>query len=84
MPWEPCPRCKSNRVEPFGKALWFVFLFGSAGIFGLIGFFLPFMWIVSVLLILISPLSFLASKMLRCKDCNNAWKAPKEARTPAN
>jgi len=80
---EPCPRCRSDNVRPFGRGELFLLLLVLAGIFVWIGYYDRYLWIVSITLIIISPVAFVLPLRFRCKDCKHVWKAGK-TKTPAH
>ena len=74
--WEPCPRCKSNRVKQklsFDEIIAIIAFLISIGIFGIvIGFIIGFIAIILVLSIL-SPFVKNKKRKLNCKDCDYDW-----------
>ena len=80
--WEACPRCESKTVTEFGKGMYFLIGFITAGICIWLGFLLPVLWVGVVVggaLVILSP--FLP-KTYQCKSCNYSWREGK-AKKPA-
>lgn len=74
--WEPCPRCKSNKVESRGGCFWFLCGFCLTGIsiwlliippIGILGI------LMGIFFMFIAPFMI---KVMQCKDCNYIWRYP--------
>jgi len=77
--WEPCPRCGSKKVQTIGKLYLFLILIGTGSCLFWVGFLFPPIWIVSGLLVLVSPIAFFQKKVNQCQECNYAWPAGEAA-----
>lgn len=70
-----CPGCGSNNVRQMSKFNVICTLLIIAGVFFLAGcFYLKFLWIGTVIFLLFAFVSLFNKGMLRCKDCDKAWK----------
>jgi hypothetical protein len=70
-----CPGCGSNNVRQMNKFNIICTLLIIAGIFFLTGhFFLKFLWVGTALFLFFALVSLFNKGMLRCKDCDKAWK----------
>ena len=77
--WEPCPRCKSNRVEPRGILFYIMMGIMLMGV-SLILLIIPPIGILGILV----GLGFIAYApftrgTLYCKECKKSWRPKKEA-----
>lgn len=69
-----CPGCGSNNVRQMSKIKVICTLLIIAALFFLLGFYLKYLWGGTVLFLLFAFVSLFNKGMLRCKDCDNAWK----------
>jgi len=78
--WEPCPRCKSNRIQKNSKLLYFfVFLIMGVILFfvGVVFITFPVIMAISLGFIFGSPLGFLIPVNYFCEDCKYSWRKSK-------
>lgn len=70
-----CPGCGSNNVRQMSKFNVILTLLIIAGLFFLAGYFyLKILWIGTAVFLLFAFVSLFNKGMLRCKDCDKAWK----------
>jgi len=70
-----CPGCGSNNVRKMSKSNVIGTLLIIAGLFSLVGYlYLKFLWLGTAVFLLFAFVSLFNKGMLRCKDCDNAWK----------
>lgn len=70
-----CPSCGSSNVRQMSKFKVICTLLIIAGLFFLLSYyFLKIFWFGTVLFLFFAFLSLFNKGMLRCKDCDKAWK----------
>lgn len=71
---EQCGKCGSFKTIKIGKFMIFIIIWIIASMTLFIGLLFPPLWIVTGLLILLSPISFFAEPFWQCRECNHTWK----------
>ncbi|TEB15888.1 hypothetical protein Psfp_01831 [Pelotomaculum sp. FP] len=70
-----CPGCGSKNVRQMSKFNVICTLLIIAGLFFLVGYlYLKFLWIGTALFLLFAFVSLFNRGMLRCTECDHAWK----------
>lgn len=69
-----CPECGSNNVRQMSKFRVISTLLIIAGLFFLLSYYLKYLWIGTALFLLFAFASLFNRGMLRCKECDKAWK----------
>lgn len=72
--WEQCPRCESVETQTIGKLGMFLILIGTGSCSLFVGLLFPPIWLLSIVLILGSPVAVFAVKMSMCKKCKYTWR----------
>jgi len=76
--WENCPRCGSNSVEVKGKLFFFLILFGTGSVLFWFGLLFSPLMVISISLVIASPISFFFPPVHQCNDCKKSWTPKKK------
>lgn len=78
---EQCERCGSFKTMKIGKFMIFIIILIISSMTLFIGLLFPPLWIVTGLLILLSPISFFVEPFWQCQECNHTWKIEENKET---